>query len=50
VKPVDQETTGTRKKRSSEEQITSSTSRARPDCPIKELWCTGGFSDATFYR
>ena len=39
-----------RKKRSSEEQIASSTSRARPDCSIKELCRKGGFSDVMFHR
>ena len=39
-----------RKNRSSEEQITSPTSRARPDCSIKELCRKGGFSDAPLHR
>ena len=39
-----------RQNRSSEEQITSSTSRARLDCPIKELCRKGGFSDVMFHR
>ena len=38
-----------RKNRFSEEQITSFTSRARPDS-IKELCRKGGFSDATFCK